>query len=70
MALRLEHHGDPDALSAAIQQVVDQLADNRRTAMNLRPAAAAHDGDHQQPRITVKCKEPPMSDARESGRNL
>jgi hypothetical protein len=51
MALRLEHHGNPDAMNAAIQQVVDQLADNRRTAMNPRPAAA-HGGDNQQPRIT------------------
>ena len=54
VALRLEHHGDPDALNAAIQAVVDELAANRRTAMDLRPAresSAAHGGHHQQPRI-------------------
>ena len=50
VALRLEHHGDPDALNAAIQAVVDELAANRRTAMNVR-APAAHGGHHQQPSI-------------------
>jgi hypothetical protein len=58
LGLRLQHYGDPDAMNAAIQGVVDQLAGDRHAAMHVRSADAANDGHHQQPRITTGEREP------------